>query len=151
MASHKVPKSIQKALLAGPGSSPLTSKTKAAVKRPKKAKEGTQQSRSGTSSATLAMIGSESNSVGPPSVPINIGNISISIPVFDESRSAAATTDGASEGSPLGLIQSAVQKFPVGESNAEKPQEAVKPPPVLPSNLPHDLLAKIRQLEEVRD
>ena len=139
MASHKSPKSIQKALFV-PGTSPLvkqTSKAKPAVKRTAgKATKGTQQPQSGPSNTTTAITGLEPTAVGI------VGNLNFST----EESSSKSTPESASKGVAPGLLQSSVEKLPI---SAEKPQEVPKPPPVLPSNLPHDLLTKIQQLEEV--
>ena len=106
--------------------------------------KGTQQPRNATSGTTTAIPGSE------PASNSSVGSFVLSTLALEE-LSSGPTPDGASKAVSSGQMQSSVQKLPFSESNADKPQEVhvPKPPPVLPSNLPQDLLTKIQQLEEV--
>ena len=161
MAAQKLPKtgkSIPKALFPTAGGIPLAkqaAKAKPAAKKPKKETQK-QKEVSVIATAGGSLLGqslSASSFSNAPSIPISIGNISVTVPLFDSTIGSAGTgqTDLASQ------AKAAVQKLSISNESSHSPiegrsegkTEAAKSPPVLPDSLPPDMLIKIKQLEEV--
>ena len=132
----KTPSKSGKKLLAGQGVSPLVKQAK--IKPEKKLKK----SKLAFSSSPARSLSSESSTTASNlAVPIGVGGITV--PVFDPASSALSQVDTSSA---LPTLDATAQ----GEQEADKPPPPPKEPPVLPESLlPPDVLAKVKDLEEV--
>lgn len=137
-ALFKTPSKPGKKLLAGPGVSPLVKQAK--IKPEKKHKK----SKLTLSSSPAKSFSSKSSSTASNlAVPIGIGGITVS--VFDPAASALSQVDVSMSTLP------APDATAQGEEQADKPPPPPKEPPVLPESLlPPDILAKVKDLEEVQ-
>ena len=136
-ALFKTPSKSGKKLLAGPGVSPLV---KQAKRKPEKKLKKSKLTLS--SSPTKSLSSESSNTASNLSVPIGIGGITV--PVFDP-----ATSTLSQMGSSLSALPT-LDPTAQGDEQADKPPPPPKEPPVLPeSQLPPDILAKVKDLEEV--
>ena len=120
----------------------------AAKKKDKPLAPGLTQSTLSQSSSLSCVI--------EPSVPISIGSrsVSLSVPIFQQSSTSPTASDVAARGSVIASTQPTVLAATAAAATEGKAPEGseeapVKQPPVLPLNLPPDLIAKVKHLEEV--
>ena len=137
----KTPSKSGKKLLAGSGVSPLVKQVALSKLKPeRKLKKSSKLNL--LSVSAVKPIAPETQVGSNLSVPIGVGGISV--PVFDPTASKLSVVD------PSGAPPNAVDTSSQGEEQAEKPPPPPKEPPVLPeSSLPPDVLAKVKDLEEV--
>ena len=128
--------------MAGSGPSPLVKQAK--IKTEKKLKK-TKLTFSSSPAKSIKSDGSSSAST--LAVPIGVGGITV--PVFDPAASTLSGVDTSSL-SALPTVGS-LDATGHGEEQADKPPPPPKEPPVLPESLlPTDVLAKVKDLEEVQ-
>ena len=135
-ALHKTPSKSGKKLLAGSGVVKPVGLTK--LKQEKKLKKSPKLT---ITSTPIKAVTSETPYGSTLSVPVGVGDIAI--PVFDPASQI-------SQVDTLGAPSTTLDALGQGEEQADKAPPTPKDPPVLPESLlPPEVLAKVKDLEEV--